>query len=368
MNECNNRCPNCKEGNYQKEQSMDLSQPSAKVGFCQDCGFCLTSFDYMNIQKRMIADFDGSRYARQLQEGQRGDNKNNYPWVLSSDFITPSLKDNVLIQYLISKFGEEKVYRAAAQYGLESQKKSEDDPWHGAAVFYQLNDAYEKVSYKIMQYDKNGHRIKAKKNSGEEIEVQDCHEEKALLNQKSLKGEGVYCLFGLHLIKRPDAENKKICIVESEKTAIICSIVYPEAIWMAAGSCYYLRENKMEDLYKNGIKREDIILFPDTDAFEDKDDPERGISDWYRIVEEKDWLNGVCVNYYVLNKYGKYKVNDAGEPIIDEEGMPVLNEKDIADYILENYPKLDSFREVLGSNILKEQPGIYVRNPFTKNS
>ena len=43
------------------------------------------------------------------------------------------------------------------------------------------------------------------------------------------------CLFGLHIIYDITKDNI-ICIVESEKTAIIMSIVLPNFLWLATGS------------------------------------------------------------------------------------------------------------------------------------
>jgi hypothetical protein len=72
------------------------------------------------------------------------------------------------------------------------------------------------------------------------------------------------CFFGEHLLSLPENKNKPVCIVESEKTACICSEVIPEFLWLATGG-------------KNGVKWTDknvwtyltgrnIILFPDVDA------------------------------------------------------------------------------------------------------
>lgn len=323
------KCPSCNNTKDYKLFKLHDHFISDKVGYCPQCGYCLTPFEYKNVQKRIIADFDESRFARQIQEDSHMES-NNVPWVLRPDYITASLRDNVFIKYLSSIFSKDLVYQAAAKYGLMSQKKKKDDKWHGAVVFYQYNQEYDKISYKIMQYDENGNRIK--KNSNEEI-IDGIEErknnEKDLLNQQSLVEKGKYCLFGLHFLKRPDINEKKVCIVESEKTAIICSIVYPEAIWMASAGCYYLgqdRQNrKINDLYKTIQERKNIILFPDTDVYQTDRDEILGECDWYTMATEKNWLKGVSVNYYILNKYGKTETgHDMADYILD-----TLNEQHI---------------------------------------
>ena len=63
-------------------------------------------------------------------------------------------------------------------------------------------------------------------------------------------------LFGWDLLKKyPD---KTICLVESEKTAVICSIVFPEFNWLSTGGKNFLQPYKFP--FYNGRK---WLLFPD---------------------------------------------------------------------------------------------------------
>jgi hypothetical protein len=64
------------------------------------------------------------------------------------------------------------------------------------------------------------------------------------------------CLFGLHRVT--EDYQKTIAIAESEKTAIIMSILLPHYIWIATGS----KQNLKFDLMKP-IKKRNIVLFPD---------------------------------------------------------------------------------------------------------
>ena len=48
--------------------------------------------------------------------------------------------------------------------------------------------------------------------------------------------------------------------MESEKSAVICSMRIPDALWMATGSRCNLQEERL-----SAIKDRDTILFPDTD-------------------------------------------------------------------------------------------------------
>ena len=67
------------------------------------------------------------------------------------------------------------------------------------------------------------------------------------------------CLFGLHLL----IDNvKQVAIVESEKTALIMSIEFPNYTWMSTGS---LQGFKHE--YLAPLKGTAIIAFPDKEGY-----------------------------------------------------------------------------------------------------
>ena len=54
-----------------------------------------------------------------------------------------------------------------------------------------------------------------------------------------------------------------ICIVESEKTAVICSEHFPDCIWMACGGLSNISCEKLKPLMDLGRR---IQLFPDKDG------------------------------------------------------------------------------------------------------
>lgn len=74
------------------------------------------------------------------------------------------------------------------------------------------------------------------------------------------KGGCAPCFFGEHLLTlRPDAP---VEIVESEKSALMAAIYYPEKIWMACGGLEQLNESKIK-----ALKGRKIILCPDRDGY-----------------------------------------------------------------------------------------------------
>jgi hypothetical protein len=54
-----------------------------------------------------------------------------------------------------------------------------------------------------------------------------------------------------------------VAIVESEKSALIASAVFPDLVWLGAGNIHGLSTEKCQVL-----KNRNVILFPDLNAFE----------------------------------------------------------------------------------------------------
>lgn len=79
------------------------------------------------------------------------------------------------------------------------------------------------------------------------------------------KYESRRCLFGLHLAELfPYAE---VCLVESEKTAVICSAFSDpkRKIWMAVGGMQFFKAEMLEPLIEN---KRNIVVYPDVDGMD----------------------------------------------------------------------------------------------------
>lgn len=75
------------------------------------------------------------------------------------------------------------------------------------------------------------------------------------------KEEGYYpCLFGQHLVDK----NSDIFVVESEKTAILCDIKWPEYTWLSPGGANNLTTKKVKILRESGFNGV-INIMPDAD-------------------------------------------------------------------------------------------------------
>lgn len=154
-----------------------------------------------------------------------------------------SHQNSYFIKYLLKKFNHNKVLLATKRYYI-----STTNYWYKSTVFWQI-DKFNKIrGGKIMLYDENtGKRVKKPFNH-----LSWMHKQLKLTNFVLKQ-----CLFGLHLINTI-SKNDTICIVESEKTAIILSIVIPEFLWLATGSKTGFKEKMLLD-----IKKYKIIAYPD---------------------------------------------------------------------------------------------------------
>lgn len=129
--------------------------------------------------------------------------------------------------------------------------------WRGATVFWQIDNTSKIRSGKIMLYNRvTGKRIKEPFDhitwAHSVLIKKGAIESSFNLNQ---------CLFGLHQLLTSNV--KTIGVVESEKTAILASIMLPDLTWMATGGKSNLSEDKLLP-----IKRFPIVLYPDYGGFD----------------------------------------------------------------------------------------------------
>ena len=152
----------------------------------------------------------------------------------------------------------------------------------GGVVFWQIDECQQVRTGKVMYYQSDCHRIKDRNPTWVHTLIKSQLPSDFTLHR---------CLFGQHLLKsdvrgeRCEVRSKRlevrgenheplimnqncrepvICIVESEKTAVICSEHFPDSIWMACGGLQMLSAPMLQPLtpYK-------VVIFPDTDPMGD---------------------------------------------------------------------------------------------------
>ena len=127
----------------------------------------------------------------------------------------------------------------------------------GAVIFWQIDKNSNVRTGKVMQYNsEDGHRIKTEQGAS----INWIHS--ILKKQKVLPEEWQLsqCLFGEHLLSlHPD---KVVVLVESEKSAIIGSAIFPNYVWLATGGKSQMKEDKLRVLGGRTV-----LLFPDADGY-----------------------------------------------------------------------------------------------------
>jgi len=201
---------------------------------------------------------------------------------LSQSYVTQSLSvKSTFCQSLVSigYLTEQQMLHAANRYQLGTSKD-------GGVVFWEIDDNDIVHNGKIMFYQSNCHRDKSHTPTWVAAKLK----KSGALPQNA---DNPHCLFGLHLLsnhsprslchldqplslpchldqrgeisytchpERSRGTSTPIAIVESEKSAIILSELFPDYTWLASGGKTMLNASLFAPL---GDRR--IILFPDTD-------------------------------------------------------------------------------------------------------
>jgi len=147
-----------------------------------------------------------------------------------------------LFCFLTSFYGLDKVRDAFGRYNVSTGLKERNSGVIGTRFWYK--DRQGRICFdKTMFYAPDGHRIK------------DCP---PMRKYKRKWGYRADCLFGEDSL----VEGRPVFVVESEKSAIIAYLEYPEYNWVACGGKNGLRALKNLDGY-------DVWLVPDVDAAEE---------------------------------------------------------------------------------------------------
>ena len=194
---------------------------------------------------------------------------------------------NNLARWLSTRFPAEQVAEVLARYRTGSTRD-------GRIIYWQIDEHGQVRAGKVMAYDLDGHRMKDGKGN--------------VCWVHSMKIDGIrfdemlapQCLFGEHLINvdvnvndncHPEDIHRGaqsslssssslalqavtpplVMLVESEKTALIMSLVCPDKVWLATGGKANFKESMLAPLI--GLE---VAVYPDADA----------LHDWYtRAVE-----------------------------------------------------------------------------------
>lgn len=165
--------------------------------------------------------------------------------------------------------------------------------------YWQIDKNQNIRTGKVIQYNINtGHRDKS-------LGANWVH---AIMKKKGMLPTSfnlVQCLFGERLLI--DFPTKKVGLVEAEKTALICSMVYPEYNWLATGGKSQMSAEKLSVL-----KGKEVIAFPDSDGYEVWAQKCKELRKYGIVINVSDYLQKVATE-----EQKKAKV-DIADLLLDE--------------------------------------------------
>ncbi|MGB0918575.1 MAG: DUF6371 domain-containing protein [Flavobacteriales bacterium] len=234
-------CPRCHKKRYVRYKDTESGNYlDSRFGRCDrevNCGYHLSPF-----QERIGSRTIQPTFSAQPQPATS---------FMDASFVTKSLDhQNNLTEFLHATFGFDLANEVIEQYQIGTAKN-----WNGATVFWQIDLRGRIRTGKVMLYDQFGHRVKVPFNH-----VTWAHSALRLKDYNLRQ-----CFFGERLLSAKS--QLPVAVVESEKTAIIASIHYPQFVWIATGG-------------KNGCRWKDhavnevlsgrhVVLFPDLGAYSD---------------------------------------------------------------------------------------------------
>lgn len=198
------------------------------------------------------------------------------------------------MDYLRKYFTDEALNKITADYHLGSTKKRE-------IIFPQIDKLSMCHTGKVMNYDTDGHRVKGKIDAIDWLHAR-------LMKKQGKQASDFHlrqCLFGEHLLlKRP---KDIVCLTESEKAAIIASIVFPTFIWVSCGGKQGLTPERCK-----ALAGRDVIVYADADA----------VAEWNEKIKKLDYCRNISLSDWA-------KDEDIG------------SKRDIADLILQERKPLE---------------------------
>ena len=226
--------------------------------------------------------------------------KEQFPSFIERNIMEQTLSHyaiNPLYTFLARCMGKEETDRLCSLYRIGTSRK-----WGGAAIFWQVDYNGRVRTGKIMLYDATtGKRVKHPHSH-----VCWVHTEMRLKDYHLFQ-----CFFGEHLL--PLYPDRKVFVVESEKTAVIASHFMPDVLWVATGG----KNGCFNERAVIALAGRDVVLMPDLGATQE----------WQARLP---MLDKVCRSV---------SVNDILETIATEEQRS--QGLDIADFLLmEDTPQM----------------------------
>ena len=223
-----------------------------RVGRCDHesaCGYNYTPKDYFRDHPDAGREEDWREWKPQPQPKPRP------LCTIPPEFVTRSVRPEYashLTQYLGTIISPKALAAVTELYRLGVTRERD-------VIYFQIDSRGRCRTGKIMKYDPaTGHRIKDEAVPSKINWVHSILKRRGALPQSWTLTQ---CLFGEHLL--PQFPDKKVALVESEKTAVICAALMPSYIWLATGG-----KTQLGDKLRV-LQGREVIAFPDVDGYDE---------------------------------------------------------------------------------------------------
>ena len=226
------KCPNCGKFSLVIFIDIETSELMENYGRCDresKCGFFYhpSKDGFQNSKSSTVLNHSTYEF---------------FPSFHRNDLVEISMKnDNNFLKYLRFLVGITKAKEVQEKYKIGTLPE-----FNNGTIFWQIDEQKKVRAGKIIQYFETGKR---KKN------ITWMHQ--FLKMKKEISDYNLsQCLFGLHLIT--EDKSSVIALVESEKTACVMSVKFPDFLWLSCGAKGEFKLRKLET-----IKHRKIIAYPD---------------------------------------------------------------------------------------------------------
>ena len=255
-----------------------------------------------------------------------------------------SLENNTLVEWIRTGIKWDTVQRKRVDEVLTAYLVGSSV--YGHTIFWQIDNEGKVRTGKMMRYKTDGHRDKTASWNFDYIHAALFRDQRHP-EYDDTKMEVRQCLFGLHLLNHYKYKDvaQTVCIVESEKTALLMAIAYgnnAKQVWMACGGLGSLNATRLAPLIAD---HRNIILYPDRD----------GIEAWRQKAEQLHY-DRVTIDTTPVTQW--WRPEDGEKADIADVVIRILNErqpiKTIAD-VKEVMPKAASLIDNMNLTIADDE-------------
>lgn len=208
---------------------------------------------------------------------------------------------NTFIDFLLTLFEQPKVAAAVERYCIGGDSMCR-------TIFPNIDQEGRCVGGAVIPYLANGHRDKSKGASNIHSELK--------RKDKTHPTQGDQVLFGSHLLRLyPSAS---VGVVESQKSAVILSIIYPEIVWVATAGMTNFNERLLAPIYDRNI-----IAYSDAN----------GVKVWTERAKQLPFKNIRISDWWRYAQDDKEDICDVVIRAVQEEKTPYS----IPDFIQDNF-------------------------------